>query len=127
MTRSSLLFLLAIYHLLLHTCSASRPLDEKGTGIEGNDTFPAPWQRPYANTKPLIGILAQACHYCPGRSYVAAGFVKWVEAAGGRAVPIRKARAPTLRRMHLLCASLVWLLLLFQTFLTPAPPLLQVL
>jgi gamma-glutamyl hydrolase len=122
MARSSLLFLLAIYHLLLHTCSASRSLDEKGTAIKGNDTFPAPWQRSYANTKPLIGILAQACHYCPGRSYVAAGFVKWVEAAGGRAVPIRKARAPTSRRMHLLCA-----LQLFQPLLTPAPPLLQVL
>jgi hypothetical protein len=26
---------------------------------------------------------------CPGKSYVAAGFVKWIEAAGGRAVPIR--------------------------------------
>ena len=37
--------------------------------------------------------LPQACHYCPGRSYVAAGFVKWIEAAGARAVPIRCAHA----------------------------------
>ena len=78
--------------------------------------YPAPWDKPYKNSKPLIGILAQvgadgasqpevanlrpacpanshfvlqACHYCPGRSYVAAGFVKWIEAAGARAVPIR--------------------------------------
>lgn len=49
-----------------------------------------PWQsKPVQTTKPLIGILAQACHYCPGRSYIAAGFVKWIEAAGARAVPIR--------------------------------------
>ncbi|PSC69860.1 gamma-glutamyl hydrolase [Micractinium conductrix] len=49
-----------------------------------------PWEEKQAqNFKPLIGILAQACHYCPGRSYVAAGFVKWIEAAGARAVPIR--------------------------------------
>lgn len=43
----------------------------------------------YRNTKPLIGVLTQPCHECPGRSYVAAGYVKWIEAAGGRAVPIR--------------------------------------
>ncbi|KAK9803146.1 hypothetical protein WJX72_001749 [[Myrmecia] bisecta] len=30
-----------------------------------------------------------ACHYCPGQSYVAAAYVKWIESAGGRAVPIR--------------------------------------
>lgn len=41
------------------------------------------------NQKPNIGILAQRCHDCPGKSYIAAGFVKWVESAGGRAVPIR--------------------------------------
>lgn len=59
--------------------------------VEGKaqPNYPAPWDRPYKNDKPLIGILAQACHYCPGRSYVAAGFVKWIEAAGARAVPIR--------------------------------------
>lgn len=73
----------------------------------------------YKTTKPLIGILTQPCHECPGRwassqlppsltayscistsraivrlrsrSYVAAGYVKWIEAAGGRAVPIRQA------------------------------------
>ena len=26
------------------------------------------------NDKPTIGILAQRCHDCPGRSYIAAGF-----------------------------------------------------
>ena len=39
--------------------------------------------------QPTIGILAQRCHDCPGRSYIAAGFAKWIEAAGARAVPIR--------------------------------------
>lgn len=55
---------------------------------DGALRYPVPTE-PYKNEKPIIGILAQACHYCPGRSYIAAGFVKWIEAAGGRAVPIR--------------------------------------
>lgn len=42
-----------------------------------------------ANDRPLIGILTQACHHCPGKSYVAAAYVKWIESAGGRAVPVR--------------------------------------
>lgn len=40
------------------------------------------------------GIMTQPCHDCPGRSYIAAGFVKWIESAGGRAVPIRWAGGP---------------------------------
>jgi gamma-glutamyl hydrolase len=43
----------------------------------------------YKTHKPTIGILAQRCHDCPGRSYIAAGFTKWIESAGARAVPIR--------------------------------------
>lgn len=43
----------------------------------------------YKNDKPLIGILTQPCHDCPGKSYIAAGYVKWIESSGGRAVPIR--------------------------------------
>ncbi|EIE19350.1 class I glutamine amidotransferase-like protein [Coccomyxa subellipsoidea C-169] len=43
----------------------------------------------YVNFRPLIGILSQACHACPGKSYVAAAYIKWIEQAGGRAVPIR--------------------------------------
>ncbi|GAB4820992.1 hypothetical protein N2152v2_008038 [Parachlorella kessleri] len=50
---------------------------------EADANYPAPWEQPYKNDRPLIGVLAQ------GRSYVAAGFVKWIEAAGARAVPIR--------------------------------------
>lgn len=43
----------------------------------------------YGNTAPLIGILSQPCHDCPGSSYIPAAYVKWVESAGGRVVPIR--------------------------------------
>lgn len=43
----------------------------------------------YKNTKPLIGVLTQPCHDCPGKSYIAAGYVKWIEMGGGRAVPVR--------------------------------------
>ncbi|GIL92877.1 hypothetical protein Vretimale_14806 [Volvox reticuliferus] len=43
----------------------------------------------YKNTKPLIGVLTQPCHECPGKSYIAAGYVKWIEMSGGRAVPVR--------------------------------------
>ncbi|KXZ56974.1 hypothetical protein GPECTOR_1g88 [Gonium pectorale] len=43
----------------------------------------------YKNTKPLIGVLTQPCHECPGKSYIAAGYVKWIEMGGGRAVPVR--------------------------------------
>lgn len=102
----------------------ARPLDQG----EGEENFHKPWHKPAVNQKPLIGILAQACHHCPGRcvaekggvacrvlgwpapllciscrrlirprcllpqlcrSYVAAGFVKWIEAAGGRPVPVK--------------------------------------
>ena len=45
--------------------------------------------RTLTHASPPPPPLLQACHYCPGRSYVAAGFVKWIEAAGARAVPIR--------------------------------------
>lgn len=44
---------------------------------------------PVANDRPLIGILTQACHRCPGKSYIAGAYTKWIEAAGGRAVPLR--------------------------------------
>ncbi|KAK9833340.1 hypothetical protein WJX81_007993 [Elliptochloris bilobata] len=33
--------------------------------------------------------MAQACHNCPGRAYVAAAYTKWIEMSGARAVPIR--------------------------------------
>ncbi|XP_068860950.1 gamma-glutamyl hydrolase [Aphelocoma coerulescens] len=45
------------------------------------------------NDRPIIGILSQECHFDEyqrfGRSYIAASYVKFVESAGARAVPIR--------------------------------------
>jgi hypothetical protein len=73
---------------------AARPLDAvedaAARAIAADESAPpAWWDAPLATTKPIIGVLAQRCHNCPGRSYVAAGFVKWLEAAGARVVPIR--------------------------------------
>eukprot|EP00659_Diplonema_papillatum_P022416 gene22416-34329_t len=42
-----------------------------------------------ATDRPIIGIWAQPYENCDGCEYVAASYVKWVESAGGRAVPIR--------------------------------------
>lgn len=39
--------------------------------------------------EPIIGILTQPCSDCPGRSYIGASYVKWVESAGGRVMPVR--------------------------------------
>ncbi|XP_039924273.1 gamma-glutamyl hydrolase [Hirundo rustica] len=45
------------------------------------------------NDRPIIGILSQECHFNEyqrfGRSYIAASYVKFVESAGARVVPIR--------------------------------------
>lgn len=45
------------------------------------------------NNRPIIGIISQALpssydYLSPGGSYIAASYVKWVEAAGARAVPL---------------------------------------
>jgi len=57
---------------------------------DGAAPTPLDWRKAgYKTDKPVIGILTQRCHDCPGYSYVAAGFVKWIEAAGARAIPIR--------------------------------------
>lgn len=78
--------LLALAACALPAAVAARRLDGGAELVSGG----RPWEAaPSKTNQPLIGILAQACHYCPGRSYVAAGFVKWIEAAGARAVPIR--------------------------------------
>lgn len=66
------------------------PLEGSDSAVPGaNDWIQRLAKKPILSPKPLIGILSQACHKCPGKSYVAAAYVKWVEAAGGRAVPIR--------------------------------------
>lgn len=87
---------LAQWHARLASCLADRALFTCYIHPPSPSLQPCPsrpWEKKKADyQKPLIGILAQGCHYCPGRSYVAAGFVKWIEAAGARAVPIRCGR-----------------------------------
>lgn len=55
----------------------------------GHKTWKLPAGSKYLNERPLIGVMTQPCHDCPGKSWIAAGFVKWLEAAGARPVPIR--------------------------------------
>ncbi|GAX73089.1 hypothetical protein CEUSTIGMA_g542.t1 [Chlamydomonas eustigma] len=77
---------------VLLTCSLSSVVSRSIQNIEPS-TEVERWElqkdSKYKNVKPLIGIMTQPCHSCPGKSYIAAGFVKWIEAAGARAVPIR--------------------------------------
>ena len=44
---------------------------------------------PPLNLRPIIGIVSQPLHSDPGLSYIAASYVKFVEMAGGRAVPLK--------------------------------------
>ncbi|XP_068018572.1 gamma-glutamyl hydrolase isoform X1 [Melanerpes formicivorus] len=50
-------------------------------------------RRPAGNERPIIGILSQECHYDKfhrfGSSYIAASYVKFLESAGARVVPVR--------------------------------------
>jgi len=79
------ILVLALLHVLA-LATARQLLNEAALG--GDQPFD--WRKAgYKTNKPTIGILAQRCHDCPGHSYVAAGFVKWIEAAGARPVPIR--------------------------------------
>ena len=42
-----------------------------------------------AHNRPIIGIFAQPkWNMGPNRTYIAASYVKWVESAGGRVIPI---------------------------------------
>eukprot|EP00882_Tetradesmus_deserticola_P012072 GHRQ01012787.1.p1 GENE.GHRQ01012787.1~~GHRQ01012787.1.p1 ORF type:complete len:335 (+),score=143.27 GHRQ01012787.1:127-1131(+) len=43
----------------------------------------------YVNDRPIIGILTQPGEPAPdGHSYIAASYIKWIEAAGARVIPI---------------------------------------
>lgn len=50
-------------------------------------------EQPTINNRPIIGVLAQHLHYedfpIPGDSYVSASYVKYLEMAGARVVPIK--------------------------------------
>jgi len=100
--------------LLLGTCQASRPQPTEQNEVQA--LVHKVKDAGYKNTAPLIGILTQPCSECPGKSYIAASYVKWIEAAGGRAVPIRfYASDPELHRLFksvnglILPGGLTWL------------------
>eukprot|EP00878_Enallax_costatus_P002549 GHUV01002731.1.p1 GENE.GHUV01002731.1~~GHUV01002731.1.p1 ORF type:complete len:355 (+),score=97.23 GHUV01002731.1:235-1299(+) len=47
------------------------------------------FKKPYINERPIIGILTEPGSPAPkGSSYIAASYIKWIEAAGARVVPI---------------------------------------
>jgi gamma-glutamyl hydrolase len=83
LSRMSLLSILAV--LAVVTCHATRVPElklgkQEGTFIRSN---------PGANERPIIGILSQPGEPAPdGMSYIAASYIKWIEAAGARVVPI---------------------------------------
>jgi gamma-glutamyl hydrolase len=59
------------------------------SGSNGDAPPPPPPPPPQTNERPVIGILAQPGDPAPrNKSYIAASYVKWVEAAGARVVPI---------------------------------------
>lgn len=63
--------------------------DEAGDGQSQFLTQLLADRNPDANAEPLIGILAQPLfHSLPNVSFIAASYVQYIEAAGGRAVPI---------------------------------------
>ena len=65
--------------------------DDEGPDQE-NEPIPVPKHK--INTRPVIGILSQQSkpQFEPNlnstTSYIAASYVKWIEAAGGQSVPI---------------------------------------
>ncbi|OXB72425.1 UNVERIFIED_CONTAM: hypothetical protein H355_015660 [Colinus virginianus] len=64
--------------LLLLRCATAASLGPRG---------------PEPNERPIVGILSQECHFDEfhkfGSSYIAASYVKFLESAGARIVPIR--------------------------------------
>lgn len=40
------------------------------------------------NLRPIIGILSEPSDSSHGNAYIAASYIKYIESAGGRAVPI---------------------------------------
>ncbi|KAF5835633.1 peptidase C26-domain-containing protein [Dunaliella salina] len=86
--KASLLLLFAV-SLFVSPSHAAR-IQKEGVHNLKQYEKDAPTGKKQAGTdRPLIGIMSQPCHDCPGKSYIAAAFVKWIEAAGGRPVPIR--------------------------------------
>ncbi|KAG2482320.1 hypothetical protein HYH03_018742 [Edaphochlamys debaryana] len=78
--------LVALVATLAACAEGARPAADKQISAAEKEGYEP---KKYKNLKPLIGVLTQPCHECPGKSYIAAGYVKWIEMGGGRAVPIR--------------------------------------
>lgn len=78
--------------LFVAAVTAARPTLLGGTEANANvRAFVKPKPRPDndANLRPIIGILSQPGEPAPdGQSYIAASYVKWLESAGARVVPI---------------------------------------
>jgi gamma-glutamyl hydrolase len=73
---------------LLSAVDAAGGIGLNGSG-NGGGTAPPPPPPQQSNERPVIGILSQPGDPAPqGKSYIAASYVKWVEAAGARVVPI---------------------------------------
>jgi len=55
------------------------------------------------NNRPIVGVLTQDCPFKTGSQYIAAGYVKWLEAAGARVVPLKydmKGLSETLKHIN---------------------------
>lgn len=81
--RPASLFASALALSLLAAGDAARPVAGSGRPTVRGDGDDA------VNVRPIVGILTQPGPPAPeGSSYIAASYVKWVEAAGARVVPI---------------------------------------
>lgn len=81
--------------LMVCLCVPLSMSQQKGDyeGVDQDDG-PRPQSKHKINTRPIIGILSQQSkpEFEPNinmsTSYIAASYVKWIEAAGGQSVPI---------------------------------------
>lgn len=76
------LALVAIFLFICKIAAAARPVAEQIDPHLGS-------HKKQLNLRPLIGVLSQGGDPAPdGYSYIAASYIKFIEAAGARAVPI---------------------------------------
>lgn len=76
--------------ILQEVYPVSAPTVEMDTVL---DLIPDLEEQENINYRPIIGVLSQELpptrdHILPGASYIAVGYVKWIESAGARVVPI---------------------------------------
>ena len=82
------MFQTSTLHLLLLLLSPLLSHHASALATPPTTLTPLPTTRPL-NLRPIIGIVSQPLHSDPGLSYIAASYVKFIEMAGGRAVPIK--------------------------------------